>query len=80
MENGIRFHDIRATLKTNLLRAGIDKVLRDTILGHSSQGMDAYYLKPSDGDLQEAVAQFTEWIDAQLANVTQSVTQKGKSG
>jgi integrase len=80
VENGIRFHDIRTTFKTNLLRAGIDKVLRDTIFGHSLQGMDAYYLKPSDGDLREAVTQFTEWIDAQIANVTQSVTQEGKSG
>jgi integrase len=79
IENGLRFHDIRATFKTNLLRTGIDKAIRDTILGHSLQGMDAYYLKPSDADLKEAMDKFTSWIDAQIANVTQNVTHKAKS-
>ena len=64
IQNGLRFHDIRATFKTNLLRAGIDKVLRDCILCHSLQGMDAYYLKPSDEDLKEAMDKYTTWIDA----------------
>ncbi len=41
VESGVRFHDIRTTFKTNMLRAGIDKVLRDNIVGHSLQGMDA---------------------------------------
>jgi hypothetical protein len=29
-----------------MLRAGVDKALRHTILGHSLKGMDMYYLKP----------------------------------
>jgi len=77
-ENGLVFHDIRRTVKTNMLRAGVDKALRDTILGHSLQGMDAYYLKPSDEDLKAAMDQYTTWMDAQIANVTQAVTQTAK--
>jgi integrase len=80
LENGVRFHDIRTTVKTNMLRAGIDKVLRDTILGHSLKGMDAYYLKPSDEDLQEAMDKFTEWFDTQLSSVAYLVAQEAKSG
>jgi integrase len=38
---GIVFHDIRRTVKTNMLNAGIDKVYRDVISGHSLPGMDA---------------------------------------
>ena len=39
--NGIIFHDIRRTVKTNILTAGVDKVHRDLILGHSLKGMDS---------------------------------------
>jgi integrase len=75
-ENGLVFHDIRRTVKTNMLRAGVDKALRDTILGHSLQGMDVYYLKPGDEDLKAAMDQYTAWVDDQIANVTQTVTQE----
>ena len=80
IDGGLRFHDIRTTFKTNLLRAGVDKALRDTIVGHSLQGMDAYYLKPSDEDLKEAMDKYTLWIDNQFATVTQNITQKTKRG
>jgi integrase len=80
VEGGLRFHDIRITFKTNMLRAGVDKVLRDTILGHSLEGMDTYYLKPADEDLKQAMEKFTTWIDAQTASVAYPVTQEGKSG
>lgn len=39
-QNGVTFHDIRGTVKTNMLSSGVDKVYRDTILGHSLHGMD----------------------------------------
>ena len=83
-EGGFRFHDIRSTVKTNMLRAGVDKALRDTILGHSLQGMDAYYLKPSDEDLRVAMDRYTEWLDGEIAqasvSVSQNVAQEGKRG
>ena len=71
---GLRFHEIRATFKTNMLRAGVDKVFRVVILGHSLQGMDARYLKPTDGDLRRAIDRYTEWFDSQFATDTATDT------
>ncbi len=45
----------------------MDKVYRDTILGHSLQGMDIHYMVPSEDDLHRAMAKYTEWLDGQLA-------------
>jgi integrase len=77
-KGGLTFHDIRTTVKTNMLRAGIDKAIRDTLLGHSLAGMDAFYIKPSEEDLQKAMEKYTRWIDKQLfsANVDQNVDQR----
>ena len=63
---GFRFHDIRTTVKTNMLRAGVDKALRDTILGHSLEGMDTFYIKPTEDDLKDAMEKYTLWLDEQL--------------
>jgi integrase len=75
--NGITFHDIRRTVKINMLNAGVDKVHRDLILGHSLQGMDIHYLAPSADDLHRAMERYTEWLDGQLflASVDQNVDQ-----
>ncbi len=77
VEGGIRFHDIRTTVKTNMLAAGVDKTLRDVLLGHSLSGMDAYYIKPSDDDLIKAMEQYTLWLNKQIkkAKVDYSVDQ-----
>ncbi|MDO9533526.1 MAG: site-specific integrase [Deltaproteobacteria bacterium] len=72
---GVIFHDIRRTVKTNMLSAGVDKVYRDTILGHSLKGMDIYYMVPSEDDLHHAMARYTEWLDAQIADVSQTVNK-----
>jgi integrase len=63
---GIRLHDFRTTFKTNMLRAGVDKALRDIILGHSLKGMDTFYLKPSEEDLTRAMGKYTAWVDTHL--------------
>jgi len=47
-------------------KEGVGKTLRDIILGHSLKGMDAYYIKPDDDSLKEAMTKYTEWLDAQL--------------
>ena len=73
--NGIIFHDIRRTVKTNMLNAGIDKAHRDMILGHSLQGMDAHYLVPTKHSLREAMDRFTKWLDKQLADAFASIDQ-----
>ena len=54
-----------------MLRAGLDKAMRDVILGHSVKGMDGYYLKPIDEDLTEPMNQYTVWLDEQVANTRQ---------
>jgi integrase len=72
---GIIFHDIRRTVKTHMLAAGVDKIYRDLILGHSLQGMDAHYLSPSEKDLHQAMGLYTAWIDGQLENVDHIVDQ-----
>jgi integrase len=81
-ENGITFHDIRRTVKTNMLNAGVDKVHRDLILGHSLKGMDIHYIAPSEDDLHRAMARYTEWLDSQLnlQSVDQNVDQGIKKG
>ena len=73
-EDGFRFHDLRTTFKTNMLRAGVDKVYRDAIVGHSLRGMDAFYLKLSDNDLHSAMEKFTTWLDNEI-DVAYSVAQ-----
>jgi len=49
-----------------MLRAGMNKVFRDLILGHSLKGMDTFYIKPDDIDLQKAMLKYTAWFDEQL--------------
>jgi integrase len=75
--NGIVFHDIRRTFKTNMLLAGVDRPHRDTILGHSLKRMDAHYIVPSDESLTKAMDRFTGWLDRELKlkNVDQNVDQ-----
>jgi integrase len=76
--NGLTFHDIRRTVKTNMLNAGVDKVHRDIILGHSLHGMDVHYMSPSIEDLRRAMARYTEWLDAQMKDVAHIVAQVNK--
>jgi len=49
------------TVKTNMQAAGVSKVFRDLILGHSLQAMDKY----------------TRWLDDQIAKTVASVDQAG---
>ena len=69
------FHDLRRTVKTNMLSAGMDKVYRDTILGHTLHGMDVHYMSPSEDDLHRAMGVYTAWIDAQIQSVAYFVAQ-----
>jgi integrase len=74
--NGITFHDLRRTVKTNLARAGVSKVYRDKLLGHAPQGMDAHYMALDEDDLRGAMDQYTAWLDNQLTSVDQTVDQE----
>jgi hypothetical protein len=60
-----------------MLLAGVDKVHRDAILGHSLKGMDAQYIVISDASLTSAMDQYTKWFDREVfsASVDQNVDQ-----
>ena len=73
--NGITFHDLRRTAKTNMLNAGVSKIHCDLIFGHSLQGMDAHYIVPEDDALRKAMEKFTQWLDDKIAQVLASVDQ-----
>jgi len=68
-DNGLCFHDFRATIKTNMVEAGVKKEYRDVILGHSAEGMDQYYLRIKEIDLKKAMEDYTKWLDAELDKV-----------
>jgi len=69
---------MRRTFKTSMLLAGVDKVHRDAILGHSLKGMDARYIVVSDAFLTSAMDRYTKWFDNEVvsASVNQNVDQK----
>jgi len=75
-ENGITMHDLRGTVKTNMLYAGVDKVYRDLILGHSLQGMDVHYLAPSEDTLKDAMEKFGDWLDEKLRETSKGLVRK----
>jgi len=66
-----------------VVEAGIDKVYRNIILGHSLKGMDVHYIVPSDETLKKAMDKYTGWLDGQIAkafaNVGQTVDQVVKT-
>jgi len=73
--NGITFHDIRRTVKTNMVAAGVDQVYRDAILGHRLKGMDLHYIIPTDETLTEAMKKYTKFIDGKIELVLQDGPQ-----
>lgn len=79
-EKGLTFHDIRRTVDTNMVAAGIDSPYRAKILGHSLKGMDVHYVHPSDEDLTRAMQIYTAWLDEQIKNVDQYVDRVSKRG
>lgn len=58
-----------------MVAADIDKVHRDTIMGHSLRGIDQHYIVQTDETLTGAMGKYTKWLDGQLnfANVDYSV-------
>jgi hypothetical protein len=79
LEGGLIFHDIRRTVKTNMVNAGVDHVHRNLMLGYSLKGMDVHYMAPSEDDLVLAMARYTAWLDGQMQSVDQDVDQEGKN-
>jgi integrase len=78
VENGTTIHDIRRSVKTGMLKAGVRRAYRDLILGHSLSGMDKHYIAPSDEDLHDAMKIYADWLDDQLEseNVDKALTEQ----
>ena len=77
IEDGFRFHDLRASFKNNCIDAGIDKAIRDVIMGHALQGMDKFYVRVSEDMLQRAMVQYTSWFDDQAGRIVTKTVTKG---
>ena len=77
VQNGVTFHDLRRSFKSNLLEAGVEKEYRDVICGHSLRGMDVHYLVVNDEALMRAIDRYTEWFDRQVEVISGSVPQTG---
>ena len=80
VQNGMTMHDMRGTVKTNMLSAGMDKVYRDLILGHSLTGMDVHYLAPTEESLKKEMERFTQWLDKRLEETSQMLTKPLTTG
>ncbi len=66
-EDGIVSRDIRRTVKTNMVEAGVNEIYRDILLGHSKRGMDQYYIHPEEKTLTAAMQKYTTWLDNEIA-------------
>ena len=58
-----------------MLIAGVEKVYRDAIVGHSLKGMDVHYLVLSDELLKGAMDKFTSWLDSEIAEAQNLLTK-----
>lgn len=69
--DGIVFHDLRRSAKTGMVKAGVNKIYRDLILGHSLQGMDVNYIVESglENELRQAMEQYSAWLVGQFGAV-----------
>ncbi|MCP4748021.1 MAG: integrase [Desulfobacteraceae bacterium] len=76
---GIIFHDIRRSVKTYMIEAGVDPVHRDMILGHSLQGMDVHYAVQSDDALMDAMNRYEKWLTVKIAMVAGPAVKKDAS-
>ena len=81
-EGGFRFHDTRATAKTNMLQAGVDKALRDVILGY--RGWTPSISSPLMTIYVAQWIKYTLWLGDQIeqgvANLDQSLDQIQEKG
>ncbi len=75
VEGGFVFKDIRTAVKTHMAEAGVDEAYRNTILGHSMQGMDKYYMKPTEDSLKKAMEKYTSWLDGEIERISANVYQ-----
>ena len=67
LEEPWTFHDLRRTLKTGLATLRVDKEVRDALLNHARQGVDAHYDHSElDAEKRAAVEAWEQHIAACL--------------
>jgi hypothetical protein len=51
-----------------MVKAGVNKVYRDLILGHSLQGLDLNYIVENglEDEMRQAMNQYAEWLEARM--------------
>jgi integrase len=79
-DDGFIYHDLRRTFYTEARRAGVpDSVIKE-ITGHSRNQVTDRYDDVSIDDKRNAIERLIQYRRAQIANVTQNVTQTAISG
>jgi integrase len=78
VKGGFIFHDLRHTVITDMLRAGVDRTVRMAITGHAITDMDQRYDVVEDAD-KAAIRQLEAYRSAltELAIVDQGVDVEG---
>jgi len=71
---GLIFHDLRRTVKTNMLNAGVGHVHPDVILSHSLHRMDAHYMAPSEEDLHRPWRNIPSGLKGKLQVLVKTLT------
>jgi hypothetical protein len=66
-------HDVRRTVKSNMLEAGVGKTHGNSIMGHSLERMDRHDIKPSAETLRQPMARYTAWLNRRIGNVDPTV-------
>ena len=81
-DNGCTFHDIRRTVKTNMVEAEMKDKYIDLILGHTLPGMSKRYIKPRPEVLHAEIKKYSNWLKkeidkaiSEMEDVNQSVNQ-----
>jgi integrase len=82
IDDGCTFHDIRRTVKTNMVEAGMRDKYIDLVLGHTLPGMSKRYIKPRSEVLHAEMKKYSEWLKVEtdkavskMESVNQSVNQ-----
>ena len=66
IERGVTPHDIRRSVKTYMLKSGMNESYADIILGHALSGMNKRYIKPTEEMLVNELKKYTDFLTSNL--------------
>jgi integrase len=70
-----RFHDLRRTFKTGLAELGIGSDVRDALLNHTKQGVDAHY---DHAELTQGKREAMQTWEQHISALIGSVKKRGR--